>query len=123
MTTKYYHHPHVTSNGMIMYSMLPYPCPESKQWNVLDQALSITIPKIYHAVMESSQSSEDLKDRAQRLYTKFIAGRGCSISNYDKMDSDNKNVADIAATEGWEKAAKHMLSSCDSYAEMRAKYG
>ena len=121
--TKYHAHPYVTKTGKVKYKYLPYSCPESKQWKVLDQALSITIPKFYHAIIDSVQTSKALKNRAESLYTKFTAGRGMQkFIAYNDMDNHNKNVADIAATEGWEKAAEHMCKGL-TYAEMRERYG
>ena len=121
---KYHLHPYFTPDGYIMYEYLPYPCPDSKNWSVLDQALSVSIPRLYHNIMNSEQCSDQLKARAENLYTDFISGRGKDVLlTYNKMDADNKKAADIAATEGFEKAAEFMLSSCGSYAEMRSKYG
>ena len=124
MSNRQYHlHPYVTPDGHIMYEYLTDPCPDSKSWSVLDQALSISIPRLYHNIMNSEQCSDQLKSRAENLYTDFISGRGSDLFTYNEMDADNKKAADIAATEGLEKAAEFMISSSGSYAEMRAKYG
>jgi len=87
MEEKYDAHPYVTKDGYICYEYLPYCCPESKKWAVLEQALCITIPKFYHTVMDSDQSSKALKNSVESLYTNFITGYGSQLfTNYQDMD-------------------------------------
>ena len=44
--TKYYAHPYLTSNGMIGHTFYPYPCPESKKYELLGKAINFSIPKL-----------------------------------------------------------------------------
>ena len=45
-------HPVVSSTGYIYYKYYPYSCSESKSWEALTHALSITIPKICNSIYE-----------------------------------------------------------------------
>jgi len=61
--TTHYAHPFVTTttNGskIIMYEYLSYPCPESKQWDVLDQALANNIPKLHESIITTLQDAPE----------------------------------------------------------------
>lgn len=126
---KYYHHPVLSKSGYINYKYYSYPCPESKSWSVLEDALKINIPRIYNAVNKDPNSTPDLKKKVSNLYDDLH--RMNSISSHTVstkstplvgMDDANKKVYEIARTEGWEAAANHMLKG-RTYSEMRAMYG
>lgn len=65
-------HPRVSESGYIYYIYRPYPCPESKRWSVLGDALRITIPKICNAIIQDLSSTMELKTKAECLYNDFL---------------------------------------------------
>jgi len=124
--SNWYSHPYVSDSGYIYYMYYSYPCPESKSWSVLGDALRITIPKIYNAINEDPTSTLELKTEAQSLYDDLQLIDSHSSNYVPKapkgMDKANKEAFNIGMTEGWDAAANHMLKG-KTYAEMRAMYG
>ena len=135
--TKYYAHPYLTSNGMIGYMFYPYPCPESKSWSVLGDALNVNIPKLYHTVLNDKSSTPELIEKAATLYQtlndgtvpeqipelvpKTVSGP-ISGQLIEKMDEPNKRIANIVNEKGWEEGVNEMMKGL-TYSEMRARYG
>ena len=135
--TKYYTHPYLTSNGMIGYIYCPYPCPESKRWSVLGDALRITIPKLYHSILNDKSSTPELIEKASTLYQTLNDGTvpeqipepvPKTVSGpipdqlIEKMDENNSSIAKIVNEKGWEEGVNEMMKGL-TYSEMRARYG
>ena len=146
--TCYYSHPYLTSSGKIGYKFRPYPCPESKKWDVLGEALSINIPEIYNKVIDDESSSPELIKKATNLHNTWknsfvpeevpeqvpeqvpepvtdtitVPNTHISQASIEKMDEHNSQLAEKVNEEGWEasinKAAKGM-----TYADFRSRYG
>jgi hypothetical protein len=59
--------------------------------------------------------------------TDVVKGAGGGYMFYNAMDDNNKKAMDVATTDGWDAAVKHMMTGSDgkprSYGEMRALYG
>lgn len=115
----FYPHPVANSDGMISYVFKDFPCPESKSWEVLNKALSISIPRLCENIANDPSSSEQLKERATNLYEDWIS---TEIPTYKAMDEANKEIALIVVKDGWMKAAEAMCKG-RTYAEMRELYG
>lgn len=109
---KYYSHPYVTPSGIICYKYYNYPCPESKTIQVLGEALEMNIPKLYNKINEDTNSSDELKKKAQDLYDRCRIVNSLRSHNlhvnkpeHSGMDEDNKKLAKIVM----EKAGKKEL--------------
>lgn len=138
--TKYYPHPYLTSNGMIGYMYYTYPFPESKSMNVLGKAHSISIPRIYHKVINDELSPSTLFKKASRLHQMWE--NSLVTSNFHKtvhetvpgprplvseelietMDEHNRRIAKTVNEKGWEEGAMEMMKGL-TYSEMRSRYG
>ena len=145
---KYYPHPYLTSDGSIGYKNYPYPCSKSKSMDILGQALNISIPKLYHTVLNDKSSSPDQIKKATNLYNKWetslvpepvpepvfelvpkpspksVSGTVKLVPDQliEKMDENNSRVAKIVNEKGWEEGVNEMMKGL-TYSEMRAKYG
>ena len=142
--TKYYAHPYLTSNGMIGHTFYSYPCPESKKYEVLGKALNISIPKLYHNVLNDKSSTPELIEKASTLYQtlnnstvpeqipkivskpvpEHIQETKTIVSDQliEKMDEHNSSIAKIVNEKGWEEGVNEMMRGL-TYSEMRARYG
>lgn len=130
--TSYYPHPYLTSNGMIGYMYHSYPCPESKELEVLGDALNISIPKLYSKVIDDETSSPELIDKASRLHNTWKNSlvpeqvpetkTFMAVDPTEKMDEHNRRIANIVKEKGWEEGAKEMMKGL-TYSEMRSRYG
>ena len=134
--TSYYPHPYLTSNGMIGYKFYSFPCPESKKWKVLEDALNISIPRIYSQVIDDTSSSPELIEKASKLHNtwenslvpeevpKTVPEPRTRVSDelIEKMDEHNSRIAKIVNEKGWEEGTREMMKGL-TYSEMRSRYG
>lgn len=134
--TKYYAHPYLTSNGMIGYMFYSYPCHESKKWEVLGDALNISIPRLYSKVIDDESSSPELIEKASKLHNTWKNSlvpeqvpekvpetkTFMAVDPTEKMDEHNRRIANIVKEKGWEEGAREMMKGL-SYSEMRSRYG
>lgn len=67
-----YAHPYLTPNENIMYYFLSYPCPNSKKWEVLGNALKQNTKKLYKDIFQY-RIDENLKEKALQLYISSVA--------------------------------------------------
>ena len=138
--TSYYAHPYLTSNGMIGYKYYSFPCPDSKKWEVLGDALNISIPKLYSKVIDDESSSPELIEKATNLHNTWKTSlvpeqvpeqvleevpetkTFMAVDPTEKMDEHNRRIANIVKEKGWEEGAKEMMKGL-TYSEMRSRYG
>ena len=134
--TSYYAHPYLTSNGMIGYKFHSSPCPESKKWDVLGEALNISIPNVYGKVIDDESSSPELIEKATNLHNTWKNSlvpeqvpnqvpetkTFMAVDPTEKMDEHNSRIAKIVNEKGWEEGAREMMKGL-TYSEMRSRYG
>jgi hypothetical protein len=113
---------------MIGYMFYSFPCPESKKWDVLGEALNISIPKLYSKVIDDETSSPELIEKVSKLHNTWENSlvpetkTFMAVDPTEKMDQHNRRIANIVKEKGWEEGAREMMKGL-TYSEMHSLYG
>lgn len=115
-----YAHPYLTPNGNIIYYYFTYPCPDSKKWEVLGNALEQNTKKLYEDIVQY-ENDENLKEQALQLYILSVV-----INNYLRQAEEIKVIIsnalkNIVGNKTNKNNSKRYRNNVDEYEENKKK--